>query len=188
VLGSGEGGIVVFGGEESAACLRAWTNFGFRGSREAQVVGLNAKVREIEVAYVHAALDAWGVEREQRASAGRFVRAPGQEFDLDVLESTRDGIDSYWIVRFPDAATCDRAEAALAVERIEARRRWPRGCHRMPAYRGLESESLRVTEVVAGAYLGLPFFCRIEDEYAERLHEGLQGSMGAARVTDVAGP
>jgi dTDP-4-amino-4,6-dideoxygalactose transaminase len=177
VLGSGEGGVVVFGDEELAARFRAWTNFGFRGSREAQSAGVNAKMAEIQAAYVHAALDGWETERAEWASARWFVRDLGREFGLDTFESGTDGIDPYWIVRFPDAAACDAAETALQAAGIETRRWWSRGCHRMPAYENFPSSSLEVTDDIASRYLGLPFFRGIEDDHRDRLRQGLTNAM-----------
>jgi dTDP-4-amino-4,6-dideoxygalactose transaminase len=177
VLGAGEGGIVVFGDDGLAARFRAWTNFGFMGSREAQSPGLNAKLAEIQAAYVHAALDGWEVERAEWASARRFVRELGREFGLDAFEASPDGIDPYWIVRFPDAAACDAAETALQASGIETRRWWSRGCHRMPAYESFASRSLEVTDDIASRYLGLPFFRGIEDDHRDRLRQSLTNAM-----------
>jgi dTDP-4-amino-4,6-dideoxygalactose transaminase len=132
---------------------------------------------EIQAAYVHAALDGWAVERAEWASARRFVRDLGREFGLDTFDSSADGIDPYWIVRFPETAACDAAETALQAAGIETRRWWSRGCHRMPAYENFPSSSLEVTDDIASRYLGLPFFRGIEDDHRDRLRQGLTNAM-----------
>jgi dTDP-4-amino-4,6-dideoxygalactose transaminase len=177
VLGSGEGGIVVFGDEDAAARFRAWTNFGFAGSREAQVAGLNAKLSEIQAAYAHAALDRWPQERDEWSAVRRFVRGLGAEFGLDTFETGDDGIDPYWIVRFAEAETCDAIEAALDERGIETRRWWSRGCHRMPAYRHLPAVPLENTATIADKYLGLPFFRGLEGAHRDRLEHALGDAM-----------
>ena len=173
VLGSGEGGIVVVGDEDTAAQLRAWTNFGFNGSREAQSPGLNAKLSELQACAAHAALDGWATERPEWAESRQRVATMCADIGIELFATSRDGINPYAIACFPDAATTAHVERTLAERGIETRRWWAAGCHRMPAYRHLADQDLVVTDQVASTTLGLPFFRRMSDGDITAIAEGL---------------
>jgi dTDP-4-amino-4,6-dideoxygalactose transaminase len=158
VLGAGEGAIIVFGSTERAQQFSMWTNFGFFGSRESQIAGINAKMSESQAAYVHAALDGWDDERDEWLAARDVVLRVGDEAGLTTFEASRTCITPYWIAVFPDAATTDAVEGTLAEHGIGTRRWWSRGCHRMAAYADVPHGPLPMTEDIAGRYLGLPMF------------------------------
>ena len=163
VLGSGEGGIVVLGDDGTADRLRAWTNFGFAGSREARSAGLNAKLSEAQACYVHAALDGWPQERDEWLEARRRVVAMCDEVGVELLAASRSGVNPYVIARVADPATAERIERALA-DRVVETRRWWSACHRMRAYRDLTDRDLPVTDRASATSLGLPFFRGLSDE------------------------
>lgn len=157
VLGAGEGGVVVFGDADDAARFRAWTNFGFSGSREAQVAGVNAKMSEIQACYVHAALDGWEREKAEWVEARDRVERMAAAVGVELLRFGN-GVNPYAIAEFPDAETALRVESALAAHGIGTRRWWAMGCHRMPAYAHLTDASFPVTDDIAARSLGLPIY------------------------------
>src|SRR5262249_50811428 len=62
-FGIGEGGFVVSTDDAIRQTVRMRANFGFLGSREAQVAAFNAKLSEYQAAVGHAALDEWAPAR-----------------------------------------------------------------------------------------------------------------------------
>lgn len=174
VLGSGEGGIVVFGDPERADWFRRWSNFGFDNGRSSLHEGLNAKLSEMQAAYALAAFDAWDQERSEWSAIRDAARAVESRF-TDVLFRGSPGaatVNPYWIVECRDAATATSVGAGLAARGIETRKWWGDGCHVMDAFRAWERAELGQTEQVAARYLGLPFY--------RGLGEADLGSIGAA--------
>ncbi len=177
ILGSGEGGIVVFGDVDDAARFRSWTNFGFAGTREAQVAGINAKISEIQCAFVHAALDGWAAERAEWAAARDSIVRLLDEFGVSLFSASRVGINPYVIARFDDEKVCMNVGRTLADHSVETRRWWSSCCHTMPAYRRFARGSYPVSERAAAESLGLPFFRGLGLEHLERIGHALSAAV-----------
>jgi len=158
VLPAGEGGFVVFGDPERARLFRSWTNFGFAGTRESQIVGTNAKMSEHTAAWAHASLDGWSHEQEEWAAARALVRSVADELGLEAFEPSDARAYPYWIASFASAVVRDRVERVLSDVGVGTRRWWGLGCHLMPAYRGVPDAALPSTANVASRYLGLPLY------------------------------
>lgn len=173
VLGAGEGGVVVFGDAAVAERFRAWTNFGFDGSRESSLAGANAKMSEIAACYAHAALDGWERERTEWAAARQLITEACADAGVRLHRASADGIDPYAVLVFDGDAEAVSVAEHLARQGVETRRWWASGCHRMPAYRDRCTRSFPVTEVVAGRTLGIPFFRGITDEEVSRIRAAL---------------
>lgn len=156
VLGVGEGGVMIFGSEAAADRFRSFTQIGFVDRRESDLRGTNAKMSEPTAAYALAALDGWPVEEgEWRAARALVAAAKVPSAGANPSEGYP-GVNPYWLVRFQDASTLARAEAALVAAGIESRRWWPRPCHRMGALIR-PSLTLPVSDSLAQTVLGLPF-------------------------------
>jgi len=175
-LGAGEGGVLVFGDEADAGRFRAWTNFGFAGSREAQIAGVNAKMSEIQACYVHAALDGWEQERAEWLEARERVERMADTVGLELLRAGN-GINPYAIAVFHDADTALRVESTLARHGVETRRWWSLGCHRMPAYAHLTNSTFPVTDDIAARTLGLPLYRGMSDEDVESVRNALEDAL-----------
>lgn len=181
VLGSGEGGLVIFGSAEVAQRFRSWSNFGFAGSRQSQQLATNAKMSEIHAAFAHAALDGWETEFSEWTAARALAVAICNELGIDVFESSRQSMNPYWIVRFKDSRITDHVESTLAQRGIETRRWWSAGCHQMPAFRDHCNSSMPATDHVAATSLGLPFFRRLSGSDGEQIAEALAEALRASR-------
>lgn len=156
VMGSGEGAVVIFGSAESTQRFRAWTNFGFSGSREAQFQSANAKMSEIQAAYVHAALDGWLKEKAEWLEARQLAQNVEAAHNLRPLLKNSNPVSPYWIVEFPTVLDCERFEHLMSSSGIETRRWWGQGCHKMQAFAHVKRSALPVTTSIGSRYLGLP--------------------------------
>jgi len=156
VLGSGEGAVVIFGSAEDTRRFRAWTNFGFSSSRESRFQSANAKMSEIQAAYVHAALDGWRREKEEWLEARQLAQNLEIAHNLSPLLKNSNPVSPYWIVEFPTVLDCERFEHLMRNSGIETRRWWGQGCHRMPAFAHVKRSPLPVTTSIGSRYLGLP--------------------------------
>jgi dTDP-4-amino-4,6-dideoxygalactose transaminase len=178
VMGIGEGGFVVFGSAERAERFRAWTNFGFNGSRESELVGSNAKMSEFHAAIGHAVLDGWEKEKTEWLAGRRLVRNITSRLNLNTLDHPGDFVSPYWVVDFASAEERKEVERKLSLAGIATRRWWHDGCHRMPAYRDVEQAGLANTERISGVSLGLPFFRGVaevgEDALAAAISDAIE--------------
>jgi dTDP-4-amino-4,6-dideoxygalactose transaminase len=159
VLGIGEGGITIFGSKQLADDFRAWINFGFLGSRNSILPGINAKMSEISAAYGHAALDQWGEEKEDWKRAKFSSLGIGQSLGINSITANYSGVNPYWIADFKSPERVFVVERTLAIHGIETRKWWGLGCHKMPAFtKFVSGEVFDVTELIANRTLGLPCF------------------------------
>lgn len=173
VLGCGEGAVAVCGSEALASKLRAWTNFGFSGSRESTMLAANAKLSEYAAAVTHAALDEWPETRRAWEGAQTLVRQALAAAGIASLPPHPPEVTSYCIAAFPSTDTADRAEFHLQEGGISTRRWWARGLHRMPAFADFCTARYPVTDDVAGRLLGLPVYPGLTADEAARIQAAL---------------
>lgn len=164
VIGGGEGGVVVFGDEGRAAFARAFINFGFAGSRESEVLGVNAKMSEYEAAVVNTRLEGWPDEESQWQELVLKRSYWNQKAGLCPIPEALNAINPYWIALFDSERERDAAENRLGQLGIDSRKWWGSGLHRMPAFAAWSDGSFPVVDDLAGRSLGLPFFCGMGDE------------------------
>lgn len=154
---TGEGGAVLWRCRAGQDRVIQIANFGFRNSREAQMVGLNAKLSEYHAAVGHAMLDMLDDRRAAHARMAALYaglaegRAPGGRLHLPPAISP-----AYALLETPDAAGCDRAEAALTARGIETRRWYGHGLHVQPYFTDPAAAALPVTDGLCRRLLGLP--------------------------------
>lgn len=173
VLGIGEGGLVVCGSDEMAARLRAWSNFGFSGSRTSLSLGTNAKISEFSAAIGHAVLDNWKVEKKEWLEARKVANRVSETLKLNQFGVGSNHVSPYFIVDFADSKEADLVERSLALRGIGSRRWWGGGCHQMLAYSEVPRASLPFTEELSGRTLGLPMFRGISMNDGERIVDAL---------------
>jgi dTDP-4-amino-4,6-dideoxygalactose transaminase len=158
VLGTGEGGFVISIDASLRQAVRMRANFGFAGSRQAQVAAFNAKLSEYHAAVGHAGLDAWDQTRiEWTDVATAYRRALGGSKRL----SLQQGFGETWIsstcVLAFDRPAADRIEQSLARCAIDTRRWWGAGAHAHPATASFPRTALPVTDALAQSTLAVPF-------------------------------
>jgi dTDP-4-amino-4,6-dideoxygalactose transaminase len=173
-LGVGEGGFVACEDPALARALRERTTFGFRGSRESMVVATNAKLSEYAAAVGLAGLDRWPATRVRYAAAAQRLR-------MGLTGAPEIGFQPGWglgwvsstcTVRLPEGSAA-RVETALGAAGLDTRRWWGAGCHRGPAFAGLPTDALPVTERLAVSTLGLPYFAAMGWREVDRVAEAL---------------
>jgi dTDP-4-amino-4,6-dideoxygalactose transaminase len=169
VLGSGEGSVVVFGSESYADEFRMWTNFGFKGSRESQISATNAKMSEIQAAYVHGALDNWQKEQDDWLSARGIVNEISKHLKFNTKFSESSSINPYWIVEFDSSEKRNLIQKNLNISGFETRLWWSEGCHKMPAFIKLPKTSSNMTDLISSSYLGLPMNRNLDNRFMESI-------------------
>lgn len=156
VFGVGEGGAVICRDPDMMLRLRRLSQFGFSGSRDAVMPGINAKLSEYAAAVGLAGLDEWSVTRANWAAIGRrYISQLPRGFALS--PAFGDGwVTSTFSIVWPGLRP--KLEAALNAQGIATLRWWGTGCHTQPAYHACPAEPLPVTERLARHTIGLPFW------------------------------
>jgi dTDP-4-amino-4,6-dideoxygalactose transaminase len=175
VLGCGEGGLVAFGDVDRARQFRAWTNFGFMGSRVSETPGTNAKMSEIAAAYGLAALDGWPQEHEDWLASHALAAEVCERLGLGVGPTVLDGRSPYWIVDFGSEEACSDAERRLGERGVQTRRWWPALLPEMPAFASTSAQPVNfpVAEALSRRVLGLPMYRRLGREVGDAVLEAL---------------
>ena len=160
VLPAGEGGLAVFGDVDRARDFRAWTNFGFAGTRMSRMPSINAKMSAITAAYGLASLDNWENESRDWQKAQEQAQSINTALGLRSPVDLTNGAHPYWIVQTECSDERDQIEEQLRSADIETRRWWPVSLPEMPAFNGRPSDTPHArhaasTSVVLPMYRGL---------------------------------
>ncbi len=177
VLGVGEGGFIMSTDLDRVAEARRRSNFGFEGSREAQLQATNAKLSEYAAAVGLAGLDEWAGRREAwRNRALRYRR------NLEAVSgaSLPAGWGETW-----QSSTCvvqvtqplGAVTAALHEAGVETRAWWGVGAHDHAAFRGYPRLELPMTAHLAASTLGLPFYIDMTDDEIDTVCTVLQDAL-----------
>jgi dTDP-4-amino-4,6-dideoxygalactose transaminase len=175
LLGAGEGGICITGSAEVAKELKAWSNFGFNGSRDSKSIGTNSKLSEYSAAVALASLDLWSETKKILGDGMKKAIAVSKACNLPTISSmSKNYISPYWIVNFDSRLHRDGALERLRLNEIETRTWWGSGCHTMSAYRDIRCRDLQNTEWAAATSLGLPFHSYLTDSDYEIIQKVLK--------------
>ena len=141
----------------------------------------NAKLSEYAAAVALASLDAWPADRARFSFTAQRLRA-GLALTPQITFQPGWGarwISSVCVVRTPDGAAASMAKTMAAMG-VETRDWWGLGCHRQPAFEQCPRAPLPVTDALAAATLGLPYFIDLEEDASARIAESLQVALQVA--------
>ncbi|MEP6827289.1 MAG: DegT/DnrJ/EryC1/StrS family aminotransferase, partial [Aestuariivirga sp.] len=165
VSGIGEGAAIVTGDKATGITLKSRGNFGFSGSRQASLPGINSKLSEYAGALGNAFLDTWDERRAQWSwlkSAFLYRLSGRQQFTVSP-DFESDWVSSYGQILLPEHLDASDVIEALESRGIEARKWWGDGCHRQPPYRSFAHNELPVTDGLAKKVVGLPYWIGMSD-------------------------
>lgn len=152
-----EGGAVLWDNPEGAEALVRAANFGFNFSRRSEGAGTNAKLSEIHAAVGHAMLDSFAQRRaDYAATVAQWAEVAAALPGAMVMPPDLASVYILWDA--PDEAMHLAATEALTAARIDSRRWYETGLHRMPHFADGQgpAQVLPVTERLGMRLLGLP--------------------------------
>lgn len=173
VLPAGEGGLAVFGDVDSARDFRAWTNFGFAGTRLSRMPAINAKMSETTAAYGLASLDNWSIESREWKTAHAQAQSINTEFGLRSPVGLTNGVHPYWIVQTDSSQERDQIEEQLRSTQIETRRWWPAPLPDMPAFDWWPTDMPHAKHA-ASTSVGLPMYRSLKTDDFDSIRRALQ--------------
>ncbi len=184
VFGVGEGAVVLTGDATLAKAIRSFGNFGFDGSRDASLQGINAKMPEFAAATGLAQFDRWGDTRERWAElTSAFVDEARARPQLRLAPGFGEGwVSSFGLVELPLSVTANAAARLLASRGVESRKWWGEGCHRQTAYRDCGRTLLPNTERLGDQVLGLPFWLGLRRQDMRLVFQALDDALSELKV------
>ncbi len=171
VFGVGEGGVLLCTDVDFVKRVRQIINHGFRGAREAGVLGMNGKLNEYAAAVGLAGLEVWEDYRNSWRALTDFYRS---RLDAMAGVSPSPGFGAGWVSSYGNVVLPPGMVMTAVMDRlrrvgIDTRQWWTEGCHRQPAFLDFPRAALPVTEALASRVLGLPFWLDLEPGMAERV-------------------
>lgn len=157
LFGVGEGGFTLCRDATFLRTMRKVLNFGFHGTRNAELPAVNGKLSEYAAALGLAALPGYGEKRKAHRKVAQFyLNALPDHITMPAGFGT-DWVSASLSVSLP-AECLAPAKRALARRGIAWRHWWEAGMHRMPAFATCPRLPLPVTEALARSTLGVPFY------------------------------
>lgn len=175
ILGAGEGGYVVTRRTDLVTEIKKRSNFGFYGSRDAQVAAFNAKMSEYHAAVGLAAMDAYADDTADFRAVARLYRDRLGDGALQAGFGP-DWIGSVCVARFA-GDDAGRIATQLAHAGIDSRAWWGDGVHSQTAFADLPRLSLATTDLLARETLGLPFHVDMAEADVLRVCDALGAIM-----------
>lgn len=188
ILGAGEGGFNVTTDATLRDSMRSCCNFGFHGSRTAELPALNAKMSEYHAAVALANFQCWPAIRQQHLRIMQWYR---QRIDSRTGISLQPGYGDGWATSTTSVLlppqSMERVVQHLSRRGIETRAWWGKGCHLQPAFADCPRGALPVTEELGARVVGLPHFPDIRqadvDRVASALAEALRPAVERRRAS-----
>lgn len=190
---AGEGGLIALRDRALAELLRRARNYGKGVGYECDVLGLNARLSELQ-----AVLAERGLERlEHRLAARRAVAKAYSDVLRGVpglrLQALRpgelSGVKDFAVV-FASEALREQAAAELAARGVETRTYFDPPLHRQKIYRRFyrpRREPLSETERISRGVLCLPIYAGLAPETAKRIAEHVAQSVRCESVLGAVG-
>jgi dTDP-4-amino-4,6-dideoxygalactose transaminase len=177
---AGEGGFVATTDAELAKRVKRVANFGFFGARLAEVPAFNGKLSEYHAAVGLSSLDGWEGRRAKLMEVAQGMRAALEPLGVGFQQGFgTDWVSSTCVVRLPAGMTMAETAIGLGLRGVTTRAWWGYGCHTSPAFEHLPRRSaashdgLPMTEVLANATIGLPFYIDLRAEEVARIRDAM---------------
>lgn len=173
-FGIGEGGLLISPNPPLIEKARAYSNFGFMGSRQSKVIGVNGKLSEFHAAVGLGALDNWEASRNlYYKKAKMYLEWMNQHFRFQ-KDWGEKWVSSTCVVRFEDEQEKQAVQASLNSKNIQSRDWWGQGCHLEPIFRKVQFlNDAGNTSVLAKTTLGIPFYRDIEIDPIKEIAQAL---------------
>ncbi len=177
----GEGGLIHSGDVDLIATLRSMGNFGFEGSRNATLPGINAKLPEITAIIAQVKLAEIDTIADHRAALENTYRATLPDFQFQAASGRRRAMQ-FMPVLLPEhiAHHRDAIVAALEADGIGCGRYFSPHLGEQPWFQATAMiEPSPVADRIAGRMLSLPITDAMSLEDAQRAAEALASTCAA---------
>jgi len=159
-FGIGEGGLLMSRNEELLEYAKAYSNFGFLGSRQSKTMGVNGKLSEFQAAIGLAALDLWTSTKEAYYQKAAYYLEATRNFPIQFQKAWGiNWVSSTCVIRFEGEYQKEVAQKNWTDQQVHTRDWWNQGCHLEPAFTHYQFIDLYGnTKRLAKTTLGIPFY------------------------------
>lgn len=176
-FGIGEGGLLISSNLDVTEKARAYSNFGFVGSRQSNAIGVNGKLSEFHCAVGLGALDLWAASREAYYAKADLYSRQLRDFCMLQHGWGKHWVSSTCVVKFDDVRQKFKAKAFLSANNIQSRDWWNRGCHHEPIFQDIQFlNNEGNTDILAETTLGIPFYRDITEDAVLKISRCLKGA------------
>lgn len=170
-FGIGEGGLLLSPSSEFVAETKAYSNFGFRDSRQSKQLGVNAKLSEFHAAVGLAALDLWDSTRSTYyLKAQKYLELSKNKSWYLQKGWGSDWVSSTCVIKFQSIEHKFKAIQNLAKYHIQTRDWWNQGCHLEPVFKEYKYyDFYQNTLNLTNTTLGIPFYRDIDEDKINQL-------------------
>lgn len=156
VIGTGEGGLILFSKKKGKEEYIRAINFGFYDSRESKGYSINGKMSEYHAAIGLAALDSWPKKYKSLKEITFLYKYYAHKLDLTNSILCGGEISMAYCL-----CKSDRFSASIITTKaqelgIECRQWYGNGLHNQPQYKHIERGQLINTEILADKLIGIP--------------------------------
>lgn len=168
----GDGGAVTTDDDDLAARVRMLRNYGSARKDEHAILGANSRLDEIQAAVLRAKLPRLAQDNDRRRRiAARYRELLAGTALILPPDAGDDHVHHLYVVR---TAQRSRVREALDAAGVGTAVHYPTPPHRQPAYHGLTSRRLPITERLADEVLSIPLHPALCDADVERIGEVLR--------------
>ncbi len=159
-FGIGEGGLLVSPSKELLVEAKAYSNFGFLGSRQSKTFGVNGKLSELHSAVGLAALDLWPQTKDLCYEKAVLYRKSANELPIKFQQGWGiDWVSSTCVVKFDHEERKSFFKAEWDTREVQTRDWWNQGCHLEPVFKDCQFFDMEGnTKDLATKTLGIPFY------------------------------
>jgi dTDP-4-amino-4,6-dideoxygalactose transaminase len=175
-FGIGEGGLLISSNLDVAERAKAYSNFGFMGSRKSSAIGVNGKLSEFHSAVGLGALDLWPSSHDIYYTKAGFYSKKISQICKPQNGWGKNWVSSTCVVQFASIEQKNKAQILLSSKNIQSRNWWNQGCHHESIFRGFKFiNNLSNTDALAQTTLGIPFYRDITFEDMIQVSTCLEG-------------
>jgi len=177
-----EGGAIVCTDRAFVERANGALNFGFMGTRECRMAGINGKLSEYHAAVGLAELDGWTLKQAGfRRVAEEYQRAAAAHGVAGKVVVGAPGIGSCYALYVAEGAgEASAVESALLCGRIDFRYWYGLGLQREPYFRDTPRSSLAQSSRIAACIVGLPMAADLATADVERVVAAITCGVAAA--------
>lgn len=175
-FGVGEGGLLYSGNEDLYWKLRQAANFGFYGTREAKILGLNGKISEYTAAIALATLDVYKEKIEERQRIySWYLEQISRSGLLDsnwVLQEIKGTIPHQFLsILCPDGGSNLTVSKYMEDNGTQVASYFSPACHEQQIFRGFPKTKMDATDDLCRRVISLPLWEQMTQQQVKRVIE-----------------
>ena len=175
VLGSGEGGILIFKEKSIKKDLIAFSNFGLNKERQIINTGINAKQSEYHAAVGLASLDNWPkIKKKILSIQDKYINFFDsiKHFTLMQKELKKNAWMSATIIS--SKKNIDILQKEFQNSNIECRKWWGNLCHQNQIFENFPCKTLDKSIHISKSHLNIPFHASLQNDEINRIFSIMQ--------------